>query len=432
MAITLTRQPTPPTRRTATTPSRPGPSTPPRSTARGEAEVRALDGVNVEFATARFTAIMGPSGSGKSTLMHSLAGLDSLTSGSVWIGDVELGQLKEKKLTQLRRDRIGFIFQSFNLIPTLTAIENVTLPMKLAGRKPDQEWLDTVVDTVGLGNRLHHRPSELSGGQQQRVAVARALAGKPHIVFADEPTGNLDSRTGAEILAFMRQAVRELGQTIVMVTHDPVAAVVLRPRGVPRRRSHRRRDRRPHCRQCLRPHPDFGRSVMFKLTIKSIRANPARFLLTGVAVILGVAFMAGTLVLTDTIKKSYDDITLNVYKSTDAVVRSASQVKSTNGGTDVRGTVDASVLATVRATPGVKAAEAQQMGVAVVRRAQRRVARRQPEPVGPGRARLAERRRRSTRWRSSPVMPRGRRTRSSSTGCRSTRVTTCSVRRCTW
>ena len=191
---------------------------------KGEAEVRALDGVNVEFATSRFTAIMGPSGSGKSTLMHSLAGLDSLTSGSVWIGDVELGRLKEKKLTQLRRDRIGFIFQSFNLIPTLTAMENVTLPMRLAGRQPDQEWLDIVVDTVGLGSRLKHRPSELSGGQQQRVAVARALASKPQIVFADEPTGNLDSRTGAEILAFMRQAVRELGQTIVMVTHDPVAA----------------------------------------------------------------------------------------------------------------------------------------------------------------------------------------------------------------
>jgi putative ABC transport system ATP-binding protein len=167
---------------------------------------------------------MGPSGSGKSTLMHTLAGLDSLTSGSVWIGDVELGRLNDKKLTQLRRDHVGFIFQSFNLLPTLTAMENITLPMKLAGRKPDKEWLDTVVDTVGLRDRLRHRPSELSGGQQQRVAVARALASEPHIVFADEPTGNLDSRTGAEILAFMRQAVRELGQTIVMVTHDPVAA----------------------------------------------------------------------------------------------------------------------------------------------------------------------------------------------------------------
>jgi putative ABC transport system ATP-binding protein len=191
---------------------------------RGEAEVRALDGVTVEFGTGRFTAIMGPSGSGKSTLMHNLAGLDSLTDGHVWIGDTELGSLSEKRLTRLRRDRIGFVFQAFNLIPTLTAAENIVLPMRLAGRTPDSTWFDTVVDTVGLANRLGHRPSELSGGQQQRVAVARALASRPQIVLADEPTGNLDSRTGAEILAFMRSAVHELGQTIVMVTHDPVAA----------------------------------------------------------------------------------------------------------------------------------------------------------------------------------------------------------------
>jgi putative ABC transport system ATP-binding protein len=191
---------------------------------RGEAEVRALDGVSVEFGRGHFTAIMGPSGSGKSTLMHCLAGLDTLTSGSVWIGDTELGSLNDKRLTQLRRDRVGFIFQAFNLLPMLNAGENITLPMKLAGRKPDREWFDTVVATVGLGNRLKHRPSELSGGQQQRVAVARALASRPEIIFADEPTGNLDSRAGAEVLAFMRQAVREFGQTIVMVTHDPVAA----------------------------------------------------------------------------------------------------------------------------------------------------------------------------------------------------------------
>jgi putative ABC transport system ATP-binding protein len=191
---------------------------------RGEAEVRALDGVNVDFATARFTAIMGPSGSGKSTLMHTLAGLDSLTSGAVYIGDVELGRLRDKKLTKLRRDHVGFIFQSFNLIPTLSAEENILLPMKLAGRKPERYWFDNVVDTVGLRNRLRHRPSELSGGQQQRVAVARALVGRPQIIFADEPTGNLDSRSGAEVLSFMRQAVREFGQTIVMVTHDPIAA----------------------------------------------------------------------------------------------------------------------------------------------------------------------------------------------------------------
>ncbi len=191
---------------------------------RGAAEVRALDGVTVEFETGRFTTIMGPSGSGKSTLMHTLAGLDDLTSGSVWIGDTELGSLNEKRLTQLRRDRVGFIFQAYNLIPTLRADENIVLPMRLAGRTPDAQWLERVVATVGLDNRLHHRPSELSGGQQQRVAVARALASRPQIIFADEPTGNLDSRAGAEILSFMRQAVRELGQTIVMVTHDPIAA----------------------------------------------------------------------------------------------------------------------------------------------------------------------------------------------------------------
>jgi putative ABC transport system ATP-binding protein len=191
---------------------------------KGESAVRALDDVDVEFAAGRFTAIMGPSGSGKSTLMHALAGLDDLTSGRVYIGEVDLTTLNDKKLTKLRRDRLGFIFQAFNLVPTLTALENITLPMDLAGRKPDKAWLDHVVDTTGLGNRLRHRPSELSGGQQQRVAVARALAGRPALVFADEPTGNLDSRTGAEILSFMREAVRDLGQTIVMVTHDPVAA----------------------------------------------------------------------------------------------------------------------------------------------------------------------------------------------------------------
>jgi putative ABC transport system ATP-binding protein len=191
---------------------------------RGENEVRALDDVSVEFGTGRFTAIMGPSGSGKSTLLHSVAGLDHLSSGTVMIGDTDISQLDDRRLTRLRRDRIGFIFQAFNLVPTLTAAENIALPSRLAGRKPDPDWFDHVVATVGLQHRLHHRPSELSGGQQQRVAVARALASRPEIIFADEPTGNLDSRTGAEILSFMREAVRELGQTIVMVTHDPIAA----------------------------------------------------------------------------------------------------------------------------------------------------------------------------------------------------------------
>jgi putative ABC transport system ATP-binding protein len=190
----------------------------------GHDQVRALDGVSIEFGSGRFTAIMGPSGSGKSTLMHASAGLDTLTSGQVFIGDTELTKLKDKHLTRLRRDHVGFVFQQFNLVPTLTALENITLPAALAGRTVDQGWLDEVVTTVGLEHRLDHRPSELSGGQQQRVAVARALASRPRITFADEPTGNLDSRTGAEILTFMRRAVRELGQTIVMVTHDPVSA----------------------------------------------------------------------------------------------------------------------------------------------------------------------------------------------------------------
>ena len=191
---------------------------------RGEAQVRALDGVSVDFGTGRLTTIMGPSGSGKSTLMHCLAGLDTLSSGTVFVGGVNVSTLSDKQLTQLRRDRIGFIFQAFNLVPTLSALENITLPSALAGRKPDKAWLNQVIDTVGLRTRLKHRPSELSGGQQQRVAVARALAAQPQIIFADEPTGNLDSRSGAEILSFMRTAVREFGQTIVMVTHDPVAA----------------------------------------------------------------------------------------------------------------------------------------------------------------------------------------------------------------
>jgi putative ABC transport system ATP-binding protein len=190
----------------------------------GDTAVRALDNVTVDLAGGHFTAIMGPSGSGKSTLMHCVAGLDSLTSGQVFIGDVELSTLSDKDLTVLRRERIGFVFQAFNLIPTLTALENITLPMALAGRDPEQEWLDTVIKTLGLGDRLEHRPSELSGGQQQRVAVARALASRPQIIFADEPTGNLDSRASGELLTFMHEAVANLGQTIVMVTHDPVAA----------------------------------------------------------------------------------------------------------------------------------------------------------------------------------------------------------------
>ncbi|MFD0278747.1 ABC transporter ATP-binding protein [Kitasatospora sp. NPDC127111] len=190
----------------------------------GETRVTALNAVDVDIQRGRFTAIMGPSGSGKSTLMHCLAGLDTVTEGRIWIGETEITGLKDKQLTRLRRDKIGFIFQAFNLLPTLNALENITLPMDIAGRRPDTAWLDQVVETVGLAGRLKHRPTQLSGGQQQRVAVARALAARPEIIFGDEPTGNLDSRAGAEVLTFLRRSVDELGQTIVMVTHDPVAA----------------------------------------------------------------------------------------------------------------------------------------------------------------------------------------------------------------
>ena len=190
----------------------------------GDTQVAALDGVTVEFRPGQFTAIMGPSGSGKSTLMHCLAALDDATSGEVYIGEADLTKLGDKDLTKIRRDRIGFVFQAFNLVPTLTAIENITLPMDIAGRKPNQEWLDTVISTVGLADRLDHKPNQLSGGQQLRVACARALASRPDIVFADEPTGNLDSVSGAEVLGFLQRSVKEFGQTVVMVTHDPNAA----------------------------------------------------------------------------------------------------------------------------------------------------------------------------------------------------------------
>ncbi|MFY1631976.1 ABC transporter ATP-binding protein [Solwaraspora sp. WMMB335] len=190
----------------------------------GEAQVIALRGIDAEFRRGRFTAIMGPSGSGKSTLMHCLAGLDNVTRGTITIGDTTVTGLGDAGLTRLRRDKVGFVFQQFNLLPTLTAEENILLPLAIAGRKPDPTWFDTVIDTVGLRDRLHHRPAQLSGGQQQRVACARALVARPEVIFADEPTGNLDSHAGADVLGFLRNSVRDHGQTIVMVTHDPVAA----------------------------------------------------------------------------------------------------------------------------------------------------------------------------------------------------------------
>jgi putative ABC transport system ATP-binding protein len=191
---------------------------------RGSAAVTALGGVSLDIPAGSFTAVMGPSGSGKSTLMHCMSGLDTVTSGRLWIGDTEIGGLRERQLTRLRRDRIGFVFQAFNLLPVLTAAENITLPLDIAGRAADRAWLEAVISAVGLADRLRHRPNELSGGQQQRVAIARALASRPQIVFADEPTGNLDSKASAEVLSLLRRSVREFGQSVVMVTHDPVAA----------------------------------------------------------------------------------------------------------------------------------------------------------------------------------------------------------------
>ncbi|MDH6119728.1 putative ABC transport system ATP-binding protein [Kitasatospora sp. GAS204A] len=190
----------------------------------GETRVVALDEISIDFARGEFTAVMGPSGCGKSTLLHCMAGLDTLSAGTTWIGDTDLTDLKDKALTKLRRDRVGFVFQAFNLLPVLTALENITLPMDIAGRKPDRQWLEEVVRATGLAGRLAHRPAQLSGGQQQRVACARAMASRPEIIFADEPTGNLDSRSSGEVLSFLRDSVRELGQTVAMVTHDPVAA----------------------------------------------------------------------------------------------------------------------------------------------------------------------------------------------------------------
>src|SRR4029453_3813406 len=264
----------------------------------GDPAVLALDEVDVTFERGRFTAVMGPSGSGKSTLMHCVAGLDTLTSGRVLVGEVDLSTLSDKELTRLRRDRIGFVFQAFNLIPTLTAAENIVLPDRLAGRRADAAWVDEVVTAVGLGDRLGHRPSELSGGQQQRVAVARGLAGGPDIVFADEPTGNLDSRTGAEILGFLRRAVDDMGQTVVMVTHEPTPAA----------------------------HAD---EVVFLADGRIVDRLPAPARPPagpGLAGVLGVAFLTGTLVLGTTLHANFEDLFAEVNAGTDVVVRNGTEL----------------------------------------------------------------------------------------------------------
>ena len=296
----------------------------------GEAQVIALRGVSVDLERGRYTAIMGPSGSGKSTLMHCLAGLDSVTRGEVYIGDIRVTGLRDDGLTTLRRDKVGFVFQQFNLLPTLTAEENILLPLAIAGRKPDRDWFDTVIDTVGLRDRLSHRPTQLSGGQQQRVACARALVSRPEVIFADEPTGNLDSRSGAEVLGFLRDSVREFGQTIVMVTHDPNAAsyadrvvfladgrIVDELRGADAPRpcwtssssSTRAAGQRGR-----------GSALMLRATLKSLLSRKLRLILSDMAVVLGVMFVSGAFVLTDTLGRSFDGLFTDIYEYTDVEV----------------------------------------------------------------------------------------------------------------
>ena len=334
----------------------------------GETKVVALDAVSVSFPAGQFTAIMGPSGSGKSTLMHCLAGLDEATDGAVFIGDVDITKLDDKKLTRLRRDAVGFIFQAFNLLPTLNAIENITLPMDIAGRKPDQQWLDTVIDTIGLRDRLKHRPTELSGGQQQRVACARALASRPEIIFADEPTGNLDSASGAELLGFLRRSTTEMGQTIVMVTHDPGAASyadrvlfladgrIVDEMAAPTAATSSGPDEE------VREGHRGGRRPMIRATFKSLAARKLRLVLSSLSIVLGVSFVAGAFVLTDSLGKVFDNLFSTVNQHVAVDVR-GDKVTSGDQG-DVRALLPAGLVDTVRNVDGVKEAQGQVAGSA--------------------------------------------------------------------
>ena len=299
---------------------------------KGDAEVRAIDGIDIEFAHGAFTAIMGPSGSGKSTLMQCMAGLDRLTSGQTWIGDVELTALSERQITKVRRDRVGFIFQAFNLVPTLTALENIRLPLDIAGREPEGDWMEQVIDALHLRPRLKHRPTELSGGQQQRVAAARALVSRPEIVFADEPTGQLDSQSSIELLAFMRRAADEFGQTIVMVTHEPTAAscadrVVFLADG-------------RIVNQMTEPTPDSildrmktlaarAEDMIVRQAFRNLLASKLRLFLTSLAVVLGVGFVVGALVLGDTINTAFDGVFETANKGVAVEVRGVKTVSET-------------------------------------------------------------------------------------------------------
>ena len=319
----------------------------------GEDTVYALRDVSVDFYEGQFTAIMGPSGSGKSTLMHCIAGLDELTKGSAISDGTNLSTLKDKELTELRREKIGFVFQSFNLVPTLTANENIRLPLMLGNNKGDEAWIQKVIDTVHLQDRLTHRPSELSGGQQQRVAVARALASQPRIIFADEPTGNLDSITGAEILTFMRKAVDDLGQTIVMVTHDPVAAayadriIFLADGHIVNEMTE------PTAERVLDLMKSIGHEAVFRIALKGILGRKARLILTSLAVILGTSFLAGTSVFSDTLNRTFDNLFSDVFKNVDAYVRST-QVIEADFGLEERQRITSDLVAIVEKVPGVR------------------------------------------------------------------------------
>ena len=274
----------------------------------GVASVRALDGIDLDLERGRFSAIMGASGSGKSTLLHCMAGLDELTSGQVFIGDTDLATLDDNELTRLRRNRVGFVFQAFNLVPTLNAEENIVLPLTIGGNQPDREWFDAVVSVLQLGDRLSHRPSQLSGGQQQRVAAARALITRPDLIFADEPSGNLDSRSGAQLLSFLRRAVDEFSQTIVMVTHDPIAAANADRVGVSGRWPGDRPapradfddgDRKTGCARAL---------SMWTAAWKGLLGHRLRFALTAVSIALGVGLVAASYMFTDSLDVAFDDL----------------------------------------------------------------------------------------------------------------------------
>ena len=326
-----------------------------RSYGKGETAVHALRGVSVDVPRGELTAVMGPSGSGKSTLMHILAGLDRPTEGEVWISGTPIGKLNDTQLTKLRREHIGFIFQFFNLLPMLTAAENIVLPLSIAGVKPDREWVAELTAKVGLSDRLGHRPSELSGGQQQRVAIARALVSKPTVMFADEPTGNLDSRTSSEILALLRESVSSYGQTTVMVTHDAHAAAIA-DRILFLADGQIVKDLGPSSTHRDPRGAAGGDRTMMRVALKGLLGRKLRAFLTGFAIVLGVAMISGSFILTDTLGKSFDGVYDETYKSTDAVISSTQTAQAEDGDTEAL-SFSAGVLASVRQLPGVGAAQ---------------------------------------------------------------------------